>query len=183
ISRVQPEIPPTATVVANRMTFASFPIIGYSLTSETVPQTQLWEMATYELKPRLNRLNGVASVLVQGGQEPEFHIEPDPAKLLTAGVTVTDILDAIKKTNLIDSPGLFEQNHQLVLGLISGQVQNPDQIGNVVIKMTPGGVPVRIGDVASVVPGVKPVYTMVSANGKPAVLLNVNRQPDSNTVE
>ena len=86
------------------MTFASFPIIGYSLTSDTVPQTRLWEMATYELKPRLNRLNGIATVMVQGGQEPEFHIEPDPAKLLTAGVTVTDILDAIKKTNLIDSP-------------------------------------------------------------------------------
>src|SRR6184192_3025736 len=65
ISRVQPEIPPTATVVANRMTFASFPIIGYSLTSQTVPQTQLWEMATYEIKPRLNRMDGVSTVLVQ----------------------------------------------------------------------------------------------------------------------
>ncbi len=41
ISRVQPELPPTATVVAHRMTFASFPIIGYSMTSDTVPQTQL----------------------------------------------------------------------------------------------------------------------------------------------
>src|ERR1700686_3291209 len=52
ISRVQAEIPPTATVVANRMTFASFPIIGYSMTSDKVRQTQLWELATYELKPR-----------------------------------------------------------------------------------------------------------------------------------
>src|SRR5438105_15372759 len=59
ISRVQPELPPTATVVANRMTFASFPIIGYSMTSDKVPQTQLWEMATYEIKPRLNRMDGV----------------------------------------------------------------------------------------------------------------------------
>src|SRR5215471_8095813 len=108
ISRVQPELPPTATVVPNRMTFASFPIIGYSLTSDTVQQTQLWELATYDIKPRLNRLNGVSTVLVQGGQEPEFHIEPDPARLLSTGVTVTDILDAIKRTNLIDSPGLFE---------------------------------------------------------------------------
>ena len=89
ISRVQPELPPTASVVATRLTFASFPIIGYSLTSATVPQTQLWEMATYEIKPRLNRLDGVSSVLVQGGQQPEFHITPDPAKLLTANVTVT----------------------------------------------------------------------------------------------
>ena len=64
ISRVQPELPPTAMVVANRMTFASFPNIGYSLTSATIPQTQLWEMATYDIKPRLNRLDGVSAILV-----------------------------------------------------------------------------------------------------------------------
>jgi CzcA family heavy metal efflux pump len=183
ISRVQPELPPTATIVANRMTFASFPIIGYSMTSDKIPQTELWQLATYELKPRLNRLDGVATVLVQGGQQPEFHIVPDPAKLLAAGVTVTDILDAMKRTNLIDSPGLFERNHQLVLGLISGQVQTPEQIGAVVVKSTPGGIPVRIGNLTQVVAGVKPVYTIITANGKPAVLLNINRQPQSNTMQ
>ena len=183
ISRVQAELPPTATIVANRMTFASFPIIGYSMTSDKVPQTQLWELATYELKPRLNRLNGVATVIVQGGQEPEFQIEPDPVKLLSAGVTVTDILDAIKRTNVVDSPGLFERNHQLVLGLISGQVRTSEEIGDVVVKATPAGVPVRIGDLGKVVPGVKPVYTIITANGKPAVLLNINRQPESNSLD
>lgn len=183
ISRVQAELPATATLATHRMTFASFPVIGYSLTSDTVPQTELWELATYEIKPRLNRLNGVSSVVLQGGQEPEFHIEPDPAKLLTAGVTVTDILDAMKRTNLIDSPGLFERNHQLVLGLISGQVRTLEEIAGVVVKTTPAGIPVRIGDVASVVPAVKPVYTIITANGKPAVLLNINRQPESNTMD
>jgi multidrug efflux pump subunit AcrB len=182
ISRVQPELPPTAAVVANRLTFASFPIIGYSLTSATIPQTQLWETATYDIKPRLNRLDGVSTVLVQGGQEPEFHIQPDAAKLLAAGVTVTDILDTMRRTNLIDSPGLFERNHQLVLALISAQVRTPQQIADIVIRNTPAGIPVRIGDVATVAPGVKPVYTLVTANGKPAVLLNINRQPDSNTL-
>src|SRR6266849_5659182 len=183
ISRVQPELPPAATVIAHRMTFASFPIIGYSLTSATVPQTHLWERATYEIKPRLNRLDGVSTVLVQGGQQPEFHITPDPAKLLTANVTITDILDTMKRTNLIDSPGLFERNHQLVLGLVSGQVRTPEQIADTVIKTTPAGIPVRIGDIAMVAPGVKPLYTLVTANGKPAVLLNINRQPDSNTMD
>ena len=183
ISRVQSELPPTATIVANRMTFASFPIIGYSMTSDKIPQTELWQLATYELKPRLNRLDGVATVLVQGGQEPEFHIVPDPAKLLAAGATVTDVLDAMKRTNLIDSPGLFERNHELVLGLISGQVQTPEQIEAVVVKTTSGGVPVRIGNLAQVVAGVKPVYTIITANGKPAVLLNINRQPQSNTMQ
>ena len=183
ISRVQPELPSTAKIEAHRLTFAAFPIIGYSLTSDSMPQTKLWEMATYEMKPRLNRLEGVSTVIIQGGQEPEFHITPDPAKLLTAAVTVSDILDAVKRTNLIDSPGLLERNHQLYLGLISGQVRTPEEIANAVIKQTAAGVPVRIGDIARVAPGVKPVYTVVTANGKPAVLLNINRQPDGNTVQ
>ena len=183
ISRIQPELPPSARIEAHRLTFAAFPIIGYSLTSDTTPQTQLWEMATYQMKPRLNRLEGVSTVIVQGGQEPEFQIMPDPAKLLTTGVTVSDILNAVQKTNLIDSPGLLEQNHQLYLSLINGQVRTPEEIANAVIKNTQAGIPVRIGDVASVGPSVKPVYTLVTANGKPAVLLNINRQPDGNTVE
>ncbi len=89
----------------------------------------------------------------------------------------------MRRTNLIDSPGLFERNHQLVLGLISGQVRTPEQIANTVVKATPAGIPVRIGDVATVARAVKPVYTIVTANGKPSVLLNINRQPDSNTVQ
>jgi len=183
LSRVQPELPPTATVEAHRMTFASFPIIGYSLTSDIVSQTKLWEMATYDFKPRLNRLDGVSTVVVQGGQVPEFHITPDPSKLLAADVTVPDILDAVRRTNLIDSPGLLEHNHQLFLALVNGQVKTPQEIGNSVVKNTPAGIPVRIEDIATVTPSVKPVYTIVTANGKPAVLLNINRQPYSNTVE
>ncbi len=182
LARIRTTLPPDAVIDTHRLTFASFPIMGYSLTSDTVPQTRLWEMATYELEPRLSRMDGVASVIVQGGQEPEFHITPNPAKLLEANVTVTDILDAVRRTNLIDSPGLLEQNHQLYLGLINGQVHDPAQLANIVIKTTPSGVPIRIGDVSTVHPGVRPVYTIVTANGKPAVLLNVYRQPRSNTV-
>jgi multidrug efflux pump subunit AcrB len=183
ISRVQPEVPSTAKIEAHRLTFAAFPVIAYSLTSDSVPQTRLWELATYEMKPRLNRLDGISTVIVQGGQEPEFQITPDPVKLLATGATVSDILDAVRRTNMIDSPGLLEQNHQLYLGLVNGQLRTPEEIANAVIKNTPAGIPVRVGDVAAVGPNVKPVYTVVTANGKPAVLLNINRQPDGNTVQ
>lgn len=182
VARVQSTLPAIASIDTHRLTFASFPIIGYSLSSSTVPQARLWEMATYEIKPQLNRLNGVATVVVQGGQEPEFHVVPDPAKLLTASVTVTDILDAIRRTNLIDSPGLLPREHELYLTLVNGQVQTPDQIGQIVIKTTQAGVPVRVADVAKVESGVKPVYTIVTANGAPSILININRQPDSNTI-
>ena len=183
LARVQSSLPPTAKVTSNRLTFAAFPILGYSLTSDTVSQTALWEMATYELKPRINRLNGVSLVVVQGGQEPEFEIRPDPAKLLQTQVTIPALLDAVRRSNLIDSPGLVETNHQLVLSLVSGQTRTPEEIANIIVKTTPAGIPVRVGDLGSVQPSVKPVYTVVRANGKPGVLLSINRQPDSNTVQ
>src|SRR5713101_3758610 len=183
VARLQAELPTTAKVETHRLTFATFPIIGYSLTSDTVPQNKLWEVASYNLKPRINRLDGVASVLEQGGRIPEFQIMPDPARLLSIGVTVPEILETLRRTNLIDSPGLLEYNHQLVLGLVSGQVQTPEEIGQIVVKNSAAGVPIRIGDIATITPSVGPVYTMVTANGKPAVLLSVNRQPDSNTLD
>src|SRR5262249_7506150 len=128
IARVQPTLPSTAKVTTNRMTFAAFPIMGYSLTSDTVPQTQVWEMANYELNPGLNRQPGVSNIVVQGGQQPEFQVQPDPSKLIQTGTTIPNILDAIGRGNLIDSPGLIEMQHQLVLSLVSGQARTPDEI-------------------------------------------------------
>src|ERR1700691_3829862 len=182
VARLQAELPPTARIETHRLTFATFPIIGYSLTSDQLPQDKLWEIATYDIKPRINRLDGVASVLIQGGRVPEFQVTPDPARLLASGSTVTDILEAIRRTNLIDSPGLLDHDHELVLGLVSGQVHTPEQIGQIVVKTSAAGVPIRVGDIASVAPSVAPVYTVVTANGKAAVLLSINRQPDSNTL-
>jgi CzcA family heavy metal efflux pump len=182
LARVQSILPPTARVTANRLTFAAFPIMGYSLTSPTVPPTKIWELATYELGPRLNRLNGVSTVVVQGGQEPEFEIEPDPTKLLETSVTVPGLLEAIRRTNMVDSPGMLHRSHQLVLALVGGQVHNFEEISNIVVRTTPAGIPVRIGDIASVRPSFKPVYTVVTANAVPAVLLSIYRQPDGNTV-
>jgi CzcA family heavy metal efflux pump len=182
LARVQTSLPPTAKLTTNRLTFAAFPIMGYSLTSATVPQTRLWELATYTMKPRLNRLNGVSMIVVQGGQEPEFQIQPEPAKLAETQITVPGLLDAVSKSNLIDSPGLMERNHELVLALVSGQTRTPEEIAGIVVKATPAGVPVKIGDVAEVSESVRPVYTIVTAEGKPAVLLNIYRQPTSNTV-
>ncbi len=182
LSRAQASLPSTAKITANRLTFAAFPIMGYSLTSDKMTQSALWELANYELKPRLNRQPGVSTVIVQGGQVPEFQVRPDPAKLVQTAVTIPNILDAIGRSNMIDSPGMIEENHELILSLVSGLTRTPAEISNIAIKTTPAGAPVRIGDVATVGPSVMPVYTIVTANAKPAVLLNINRQPAGNTV-
>ena len=92
------------------------------------------------------------------------------------------ILDAIRRTNLIDSPGLLTGNHQLFLALVDSQVHSADQIGDMVIKNV-NDVPVRVRDIGAVSASTAPAYTIVTANGKPAVLISVNRQPASNTVQ
>src|SRR5437667_6577973 len=183
VARLQTELSSTAKVETHRLTFAVFPVIGYSLTSDRIPPSKLWEIANYEIKPRMNRLNGVATVIVQGGRVPEFQVTPDPARLVAASVTVNDILDAVRRTNVIESPGLIESDHHLVLGLVSGQVRTPAELGQITIKNSAVGVPIRIADVAAVAPSDAPVYTVVTSNGKPAILLNVNRQPESNTLD
>jgi len=182
ISRVQSSLPSTVQIRTNRLDFASFPIIGYSLTSSTMPQTDLWELATYDMKPRLNSLPGVASVVIQGGQRPEFHVIVDPARMLRAKTSIADILGAINKTNVIDSPGLLNRNHQLFLGLVTAQARTPEDVGEIVIKHV-NNVPVKVQDVGNVASAVEPVYTAVSADGKAAVLLSINRQPESNTLQ
>jgi len=187
LARVSQSLPATAHITTNRLTFATFPILGYALTADdrgkdTVPQTRLWEIATYDLKPPLNRVNGVSTVLVQGGQVPEFHIVPNLSRLQAAGVTLLELVNAVQESNIIDSPGLYEANHQLILGLIGAQAHSAAELSNLIVKTSPNGVAIRVGDVAVVEPSTMPVYTAVRANGKPAVLLNIARQPSSNTV-
>ena len=182
LGKVEQTLPATARVTTNRLTFATFPILGYSLTSDTVAQTRLWEIATYELKPPLNRVAGVSTVTVQGGKVPEFHVVPNLALLQASGVTITDLVNAIQASNIVDSPGLYEANHQLILGLVGAQVHDAGQLRQLVVKTTPAGAPVHVADVATVEQATMPVYTTVTANGKDAVLVNITRQPSSNTV-
>jgi CzcA family heavy metal efflux pump len=185
LSRVQQELPATAKITTNRLTFATFPILGYSLTTTTnsVTQSDLWELATYMLKPPLNRVSGVATVTIQGGQIPEYHVIPNLARLQASGVTVLDLANAIGAANTIDSPGLYPQNHQLVLALVGSQAHDIQGLRDLSVKTTATGAPVRVSDLAEVVQAPLPVYTYVSANGHPAVLLNIARQPSSNTVQ
>ena len=187
LAKIQSSLPSTAKITTNRLTFATFPILGYALTADdrgpnTVSQTALWQIATYDLKPLLNRVTGVSTVVVQGGKVPEFHIIPDPTRLQTTGVTVLDLVNAVQTSNIVDSPGLYEADHQLILGLVGAQAHDVNALSQLVVKTTASGAPVRISDVATLGPATLPVYTAVDADGKPSVLLNIARQPTSNTV-
>ncbi|MBS1795302.1 MAG: efflux RND transporter permease subunit [Acidobacteria bacterium] len=175
-------LPPTARITrAERLTFAVFPVVGYSLTSETRDQTALRDLADYTIRPRLARLGGVGEVSVQGGRVREFHIELDPAKLAARSITVQQVSDAVKNANIVASPGLIGENHRLELALVNGQAATPDDLSAIVVG-TSNGANVTVSDIATVKEGTAPNYTIVTADGREAVLVNVLRQPDANTV-
>jgi CzcA family heavy metal efflux pump len=182
MSQLLSTLPPTAEIRnIERLTFAVFPVTGYSLTSDKRDEASLTDLATYIVRPQLARLPGVAIVGVAGGKTREFHVTIDPEKLAAHNVSAQQVAEAVKNSNIIVSPGLIEENHQLELALISGQAKRPDELNDIVVA-TVNNAPVRVEDVANVTGGVEPQYTIVTADGHPAALVNINRQPDANTV-
>jgi CzcA family heavy metal efflux pump len=182
MSQLLATLPPTAEIRnIERLTFAVFPVVGYSLTSEKRDQATLRDLATYVVRPQLARLPGVAIVGVAGGKAREFHVTIDPERLAAHNVSAQQVVEAIRNSNTIVSPGLIEENHQLELALVSGQAKRPDELNKIVVA-TVNNAPVLVADVATVAAGVEPEYTLVTADGHPAALVNINRQPDANTV-
>ncbi len=178
----QVSLPPTAQIRhVERLTFAVFPVISYSLTSEKLSPAQVNDLATYTIKPRLARLAGVSDVQISGGKVREFHITVDPQKLHAHNVSLQQVADAVKNSNQLASPGLVEENHQLELALISGQAAKPEDLKSIVVGVV-NNVPVTVADVATVGEGTQPNYTIVNSNGKDAVLVDVLRQPEADTV-
>jgi CzcA family heavy metal efflux pump len=182
LAEIRADLPATASTEVSRVTFSAFPIIGISLTSSNRNLMDLWETANYQLKPLFLQIPGVAKVELTGGQVPEYHVIVDPMKLQAAQLGLTDVSDALTKNNLIAPAGMIEENYHLYLTTVDGRVHSPADIGNVVIVVKAGH-PVLLKDVARVERGPEPAYTVVTAQGQNAVLLNVQSQPDGSTLK
>ena len=182
IAAIRDLLPPAASAQAEQMSVAVFPILGYSLTSDTLSQVELRDLAYYHIRPAIMRVDGVARVEVTGGDTREFVVTVDPAKLAAYRLDVRQIDDAIRTTNVVEATGLMDNNFQLHLAIVSGLVANSDEIASLVIAVR-NGVPIRVADIGEVRASVAPSYIRTTAHGKPAVLINVIKQPTGSTVK
>jgi CzcA family heavy metal efflux pump len=182
LAGIAAELPATARTSVWRLTFSAFPIVGISLTSPRRDLMQLWEIARYDVKPRLLRIPGVARVDLVGGRTPEYHVVVDPTRLLAAGLSLPEVADALSRSNLIAPTGMHEENYTLYLAVVDGRVHGTSEIENLVVSAV-GSHPVRVRDFARVERGPEPVFNVVTAAGAPAVLLNVRSQPDGSTLD
>ena len=182
ISQIMPSMPAEARFTINRLTFSVFPMVGFSITSPSRSLADLWELAYYDYAPRLYRLPGVAETRIVGGRPKEYHVIVDPQKLNGYGIPLSKVADALRATNVIEPAGMMQENYHLYLTTVTGLLREPDQVGDVVVDVVKG-TPVQIRNIATVVSAEEPVYNVVTANGRPAVLVNVMQQPDGNSIE
>ena len=120
ISQITPSLPSTARFYINRLTFSVFPMIGFSITSPTRTTSDLWDLAYYNLAPRLYRLPGVAETRIVGGRQPEYHVLVEPEKLNGYGMSLTKVVEAIRNSNLIAASGMIQENYHLYLTTVTG---------------------------------------------------------------
>ena len=181
VSQITPNLPPGVRFYINRLTFSVFPMVGFSVTSSKRPLSELWDLTYYNLAPRLYRLPGVAEAKIVGGRPPEYHVVVDPEKLNGYNMPLTKVVDALKNSNTITPTGMVQENYHLYLTTVTGLLESKEQIENTVVDVVKG-TPVLLKTLAEVVPGERPIYNIVTANGRPAVLVNVLQQPDGNAV-
>jgi CzcA family heavy metal efflux pump len=181
INEARPELPQETEITVEQMNPTVFPILGLSLHGAGLSQTQLWELATYTIRPRLARVPGVAEVVVQGGRIPEIEVDVDPQRLQAYQVSLPEVEQALSETNEIRGVGRLDQQYQQYQVLVSGRLTDLDHIGDVVV-VERNGRPVLLRQLAAIRTATEDRTTIVTAGGAESVLINIVRQPDANTI-
>lgn len=181
VNEARPQLPPDTNISVERMNPTVFPILGLSLQAKGLSQSDLWTLATYTLRPLLARVPGVARVVVQGGRVPEIAVTVNPQRLAAYHLSLPDVEQALTQTNVVRAVGRMDRQFQQYQVLVSGETTAPEQLGNIVVVQR-GGVPIYLRQLADIGASVQDRTTVVTADGAEAVLINIVRQPDANTV-
>ena len=157
------------------------PIITLALTSDTLPLTAINDTADTLLSQKLSQISGVGRVLIQGGQRPAYRIQADPARLAAYNLSLADVRTALTAANVNLPKGSFDGPTQAISLGVNDQLDSADAYRALVISST-NGLVVRLRDIGDVVEGVENARTSGWVDGKPAVIVNVQRQPGANIV-
>ena len=179
--RIRPDLPPDTKIDVEWMNPAVFPIQGYALVSNRESLAQLTVLAEYTLKPALVRIPGVSQVQIQGGRRREFEVHLDGQALDARRLAVSDVISAIQQNHQVQSAGLTERNHELYLTLVNGRVHDLEGLRQLAVPV-PAGPPATLGQLGTVAVRDEVSYVRTTAEGQPAVLINIIRQPSANTV-
>jgi multidrug efflux pump len=161
---------------------ADAPVITLALTSDNIELRTLSDIADTQMAPRLSELTGVGRVSVQGGIKPAIRIQADLARLASYGIGLEDLRTAIVGANVAGPKGSLDGAHQSYTIAANDQITAADVYKTIVVAFR-NGAPVLLSDVATVVQGLENTKVGAWFRGKPAVVIDVQRQPGANVIE
>ncbi|MFL6228249.1 MAG: efflux RND transporter permease subunit [Pyrinomonadaceae bacterium] len=191
VAEVQLDLPPGLDITAERLTPSVFPVISYNVTG--APPAILRDLATYTIRPRLARLEGVSQARVEGGDAREIEIVVAPEHLAANHLTINQIEDAVAQTSAVASVGRVSRDYQQYNVLATGEALSLEDIRRIVVS-TPSSAnnktedngadrtPIRVGDVAEVRYGAEDRTSLFTGDGRPAAIISITRQIGGNTV-
>src|SRR5690348_278060 len=167
--------------IYKRVNPADAPILTLALTSDSLPLRDVNDYADSILAQRLAQVPGVGLVSIAGNVRPAIRVQADPGKLANLGLTMEDVRSALTQANVNAAKGSLNGAVQTYEIGTNDQLQSAGEYASTIIAYK-NGAPVKLSDVAAVIEGVENDQLAAWANGEPAVLLDIRRQPGANII-
>ena len=161
---------------------ADAPVITLGLTSGSLPLTTLYDLADTRLSQKLSQVSGVGLVTLSGGHKPAVRVSVNAQALAALGLSLDSIRSAIAGANVNTPKGSIDGLQQSFTIDANDQLQTPEQYRQTIIAYKAGS-PVRLGDVATIDTGPENAWQAAMVNGKPGIVINVQRQPGANVIQ
>jgi multidrug efflux pump len=161
---------------------ADTPVLTLALTSQTIPLSQVEDLADTRLAQKISQLQGVGLVSISGGQKPAVRVQVNPVALSSYGINLEDVRAALQQTSLDSAKGNFDGVRQDYQIDANDQLLTSSDFRSVVVAYR-NGAPVVLSDVANIVDGAENVDQAAWMNNTPAVILNIQRQPGANIIQ
>lgn len=168
--------------VYNKVNPSDTPIITLALTSDSLPLPQVEAYAETRLVPKLSQLSGVGLVSIGGGQRPAVRVQMNPTALSSYGLTMEQVRNFIAASNVNAAKGNFDGPRLSYTINTNDQLFTAADYKPLIVAYQKNG-PVRLSDVANVIDGAENSMQAAWVNTKPAIILNIQRQPGANVIE
>jgi len=181
VSGIQHQLPAGVQLEVRRFTTSTYPVAGYSLTSDKLNLMELRDLGIYTIRPQLASIPGVYNIEIMGGHQREYWVNLDPQKLAALHLDYRQIEEALQKTNSLQYVGRLNESHKLYLNIADNRFLKIDDIKKTIVARN-GATPVFLSEIAAIEPAVKETFIACESNQKPAVLVTVIKQPGTNAV-
>ncbi len=181
VGGIQHQLPPGVQLEVRRFTTSTYPVAGYSLTSDKLNLEQLRDLGVYTIRPQLASIPGVYNIEVMGGHQREFWVNLDPQKLAALHLDYRQVEEALRQSNTLQYVGRLNEAHKLYLNIADNRFLKMEDIGRTVVARN-GPTPILLSQIATIEPAIRETFIACESDLKPAVLVTVIKQPGTNAV-